>query len=153
VVFESRQSKPVWRSPIRRSLAGVVSNSETTNRRNEDRGDYSSRKLEAYEAIAKAKWVQSLKQFPTLKISKVFGEVIGGKWIEMEIISYSRVSTIFVSEIRWSSKKHWYRWGIRYRYLELSKEWTNCDGLDSDPGTMEFFQKFDLGHGLLKIQR
>jgi molybdopterin/thiamine biosynthesis adenylyltransferase len=146
VVFESRQSKPV-EVPFGELAAGIQL--RTTNRRNEDRVIIPAEKLEAYEAIAKASGsiVETISDLENLQS---LGEVIGG--MDRMRLFHTQGYHDFVSEIRWSEQEAIDTGdGIDIATLELSKMDQLVMGLIRDPGTMEFFRKFDLGHGLAKI--
>jgi hypothetical protein len=146
VVFESRLSKPVD-VPFNELAAGI--HLRNTNRRNEDRVIIPAEKLEAYQTIAKesgsiAETISDLDDLQSLS------EVIGG--MDRMRLFHTQGYQDFVNEIRWSEQEAIDTGdGIDIATLELTKMDQLAMGLIRDPGTMEFFRKFDLGHGLAKI--
>jgi tRNA A37 threonylcarbamoyladenosine dehydratase len=146
VVFESRLSKPV-EVPFGELAAGIQL--RTTNRRNEDRVIIPAEKLKAYETIANesgsiAETISDIEDLQSLS------EVIGG--IDRMRLFHTQGYHDFVNEIRWTEQEAIDTGdGIDIATLELTKMDELVMGLIRDPGTMEFFRKFDLGHGLAKI--
>jgi tRNA A37 threonylcarbamoyladenosine dehydratase len=146
VVFESKSNQPID-VPFKELVEGIQL--RNTNRKNEDRVIIPTEKLEAYETMAKesgsiAETISSIEDLQTLS------EVIGG--MDRMRLFHEQGYRDFVSEIRWSEQEAIDTGdGIDIATLELTKTDQLVMGLIRDPGTMEFFRKFDLGHGLAKI--
>jgi len=146
VIFESKSNQPVD-VPFKELVEGIPL--RNTNRKNEDRVIIPAEKLEVYESMAResgsiAETISSIEDLQTLS------EVIGG--MDRMRLFHEQGYRDFVSEIRWSEQEAIDTGdGIDMATLELTKTDQLVMGLIRDPGTMEFFRKFDLGHGLAKI--
>lgn len=146
VVFESRLSKPLD-VPFVELAAGIPL--RTTNRRNEERVIIPAEKLENYKAMAKASG-SIAETISNPEDLQSLSEVIGG--MDRMRLFHAQGYQDFISEIRWSAQEARDTGdGIDIATLELSKMDQLVMGLIKDPGTMEFFRKFDLGKGLAKI--
>ena len=146
VIFESKSDNAL-EVPFKELASGIEL--RTTNRRNEDRVILPEGQLAQYEAIAtdSGSLVESVDDIAGLE---TLSEVIGG--MDRMRFFHTLGYQDFVNEIRWSEKEAIETGdGIDIATLELSQSDQLVMGLIRDSGTMEFFRKFDLGHGLAKI--
>lgn len=146
IVFESRIDQPLD-VPYKELASGIQL--RNTNRVNENRVMIPAEKLACYARIANdngsiAETITSPEELQTLS------EVIGG--MDRMRLFNTQGYHDFVNEIRWTAQEAITSGdGIDIATLELTKMDQLVMGLIRDPGTMQFFRKYDLGHGLAKI--
>ncbi|SFU16607.1 ThiF family protein [Algoriphagus locisalis] len=121
----------------------------STNRKNTSRARISEEKLDSFKELANELGIdfQALTSDDQLKS---LSPILGG--MDRIRLLHEQGYKDFISEIRWSDQEAIQsKDGIDVATLELEKGARAAMGLIKDPGTVEFFRKHDLGHGLSKI--
>ncbi|WP_158531179.1 Rv1355c family protein [Algoriphagus chordae] len=146
IIFNSKFETPIS-NPNGDLVKGV--GLRCTNRKNDERELIEPETLLAFQSLAEVEGL-SLELIDELEDLKKLAPIVGG--MDRLRLLHEQGYRDFISEIRWSEQEaEESKDGIDIATLEMGKPERAAMGLIRDPGTVEFFRKNDLGHGLAKI--
>lgn len=121
-----------------------------TNRKNMPKTELKPEEIKALTDIGSIEKGISLELASSDDDLKLLASIIGG--MDRYRLLHEQGYMDFINEIRWSDEEAKTTGdGIDIATLEMEPSARAAIGLVRDPGTVEFFRKFDLGFGLAKI--